>query len=180
MLIHNYQIHNVLNVYRRQLAQESNAGNSKNIRQRSPLGNSALASVGQRKSIIDKVTTNIVDKISMFGASTKTAAQFQDALGKEANRASELDDRSFKEFVFNIIDHQNRKMTRSISVENSKEWISRLEAHARQAALNSDNNQIVNRQGLSTKQFEKAESTPIAAENQAAFAQMSRKGDKNV
>jgi hypothetical protein len=180
MLIRNYQIHNVLNVYRRQLAQESNAGNSKNIRQHSSLGHSALASAGKRKSIIDKVTTNIVDKISMLSESTKIAAQFQDVLEKEANRASELDDKSFKEFIFNIIDHQNRKMTRSISVENSKEWISRLEAHARQVALNSGHNPKFNRQGLSTKQFEKAESTPIGAENQAAFAQTSGKGDKNA
>jgi hypothetical protein len=176
MLIHNYQIHNVLNVYRRQLARGTTIGSSKEAGPGSSMGDSALRSRGKRKSIIDKVTTNIADKISMFGSSAKSAKQLPDAPGNQTDRLSKTDDKSFKEFVFNIIDQQNRKVTNSISVQDSKQWISRLEALARQAALHSGDNPAVTPQWVGNDRLGTAESQRITVENQAALEKNERKG----
>ena len=134
MQIPSYQIQNVLKVYSRQLSQGK-------IMSRNKFGdantNSAdsvtLSSEGKRQAIIDKVAANIVDRIITEGPKEKTeekiTSQIEQELGKKINFT-----RDRNQFTYTVIDENNQKSTRTLSVEDSKFIVERMTELARQVA----------------------------------------------
>jgi hypothetical protein len=134
MQIPSYQIQNVLKVYSRQLSQGK-------IMSRNKFGdantNSAdsvtLSSEGKRQAIIDKVAANIVDRIITEGPKEKTeekiTSQIEQELGKKINFTKDRN-----KFTYTVIDENNQKSTRTLSVEDSKFIVKRMTELARQVA----------------------------------------------
>ncbi|UCE53759.1 MAG: hypothetical protein JSV31_31745 [Desulfobacterales bacterium] len=127
MYIPNYQMHNVLNVYSKQLSQNKMAGNTE-IRLKKPLTDQIKLSLeGKRKETIEKVAKEIFDKISCLGIQKESE---QIALGLSQNgpeNTVELDNQKGNEFTFNVIDDVNSKKTNTLSVEDTNFLIKRLE-----------------------------------------------------
>jgi hypothetical protein len=134
MQIPSYQIQNVLKVYSRQLSQGK-------IMSRNKFGNAdtnsadsvTLSSEGKRQAIIDKVAANIVDRIITEGPKEQTeeiiTTQIEKELGKKINFA-----RDRNQFTYTVIDENNQKSTRTLSVEDSKFVVKRMTELARQVA----------------------------------------------
>jgi len=134
MQIPSYQIQNVLKVYSRQLSQGK-------IMSRNKFGNAdtnsadsvTLSSEGKRQAIIDKVAANIVDRIITEGPKEKNeeiiTSQIEQELGKKINFT-----RDRNQFTYTVIDENNQKSTRTLSVEDSKFIVERMTELARQVA----------------------------------------------
>jgi hypothetical protein len=127
MYIPNYQMHNVLNGYSKQLSQNKMAGNTE-IQLKKPLTDQIKLSLeGKRKETIEKVAKEIFDKISRLGIQKESE---QIALGLSQNgpeNTVELDNQKENEFTFNVIDDVNSKKTNTLSVEDTNFLIKRLE-----------------------------------------------------
>lgn len=134
MYIPNYQMHNILNVYSKQLGQNKMSGNTK-IRLTKPLTDQIkLTPEGKRKATIEKVANEIFNKISRLG-SQKEADQI--ALGTaqdSSENTSGLDYKKGNEFIFNVIDDINSKKTNTLSVEDTNFLIKRLEQLVEESA----------------------------------------------
>ena len=122
MYIPSYQIHNVLKVYSKQVSQSRILERQNGIDQKPSVDKINISAEGKRKVIIDKVASDIVDRITQFGPEDKVghdiANRLEDEIGQPMesgteNRKKEID------FVYNVIDDQNNKTTNTISVENS-------------------------------------------------------------
>jgi hypothetical protein len=118
MYIQSYQIHNVLNVYRKQLSQMPEA---KAPKQASTAQNSdrvVISKNGQRQSIIDQISAEIVDRIAQTGPQTR----FEEVLGRQMEPADErTNGRTYKKdaaFTYTTIDENDNKVTNTLPVKN--------------------------------------------------------------
>ena len=115
MHISSYQMHNVLNVYSKQLSQNG-SGDKIKIQLKKTLADQInLSPEGKRKATIEKVAKDIVDRISRLGNSKNTDRSSADlslegrAEEIETNRAAD------SQFVFNFIDDVDTKKTITLS-----------------------------------------------------------------
>ena len=131
MHIQSYQIHNVLNVYRRQLSQakpESSGQVGNPASDKDPV---MISSQAKYQSIMDKVATNVLKKITSIGPesiSGESGIKMLDSLERKAPAGPKEN-----EFVFNTIVGDNQKETRSIAVDNSQVLLNRMDHLARAA-----------------------------------------------
>lgn len=133
MHISSYQMHNVLNVYSKQLSQNQTRNKVKIQVQKSSADQINLSPEGKRKATIDKVAKEIVDKISRLGNNQGTAQSDTDfALNGQA-KEMETPKSSDNEFTFNVIDDVNTKKTTTLSVEDTNFLMKRLEQLAKAA-----------------------------------------------
>ena len=138
MQIPSYQIQNVLKVYSRQLSQGKilSRGNKFGAVNKVSADSVTLSSEGKRKAIIDKVATNIVDRIITEGPREKTeekiASQIEKELGKKINFA-----KNKNQFTYTVIDENNQKVSHTLSVEDSNFIVKRMTELARQVADNN-------------------------------------------
>jgi hypothetical protein len=118
MYIHSYQIHNVLNVYRKQLSQGTGAKGSNPMPATPKNDRVELSASIQRQSLIDQVSAEIVDRI----AQGSPQRRFDEALAQQMNRSAGTETgRTSKrevEFTYTVIDDNNRKITNTLPVEN--------------------------------------------------------------
>jgi hypothetical protein len=133
MYIQSYQIHNVLNVYRRQLSQTNPdpVHHSAGCKDKSdPV---RISAEGKNQSIMQKVADNVLKKITNVDPETG----FQQEMTKQVKQT--LKDRQMVEkentFVFHTIGGNNQMETRSIAVDNSQVLMNRLNELAK-AAVN--------------------------------------------
>lgn len=131
MLIQSYQIHNVLNVYRRQLSQAKpnpvEGGASRNA----SADTVQISVEGKSQSIMEKVAENVLKKITNVEPGFDFGQELAERVRSDADYASvvEKDNR----FVFNTIENENRKETRSIAVDDSQVLMNRLNELAKAA-----------------------------------------------
>ena len=120
MHIHSYQIRNVLNVYRQQLSR----GTKRNI-SGNPDGNKAaqdridISSQGQRQTLFEKISSEIVQRITQVGPDTEIKTAFSDQLADARERVRDNDDASGGKgpvFSYTLIDNNNNKSTHNLSV----------------------------------------------------------------
>jgi hypothetical protein len=126
MHIQSYQIHNVLNVYRRQLSQVKTDLTQPGGTRPTESDSATISSEGNNKSVMEKVTANVLKKITNVDPGTdlertKTGGNDLGASEKES------------EFVFNTIVENNQKETRSIAIDNSRVLMRRLDELAKAA-----------------------------------------------
>lgn len=133
MLVSSYQIHNVLNVYSKQLSQDRNARKLKPDNEKQPPDQINLSSEGKRKAIIERVAQDILNKISRYCTNNQMKTQEQDLYREKAKSVPDSDNKKESGFVFNVIDELNKKTTTALSVKDTKFLIDRLEQLAKDA-----------------------------------------------
>jgi hypothetical protein len=131
MLIQSYQIHNVLNVYRRQLSQAKP----------NPMGNSGsqntgsdtvqISVEGKSQSIMEQVADNVLKKITNVEPGFDFGQEMTERVRSEADYAAAVEKEN--RFVFNTIEGDNQKETRSIAVDDSQVLMNRLNELAKAA-----------------------------------------------
>lgn len=133
MYIQSYQIHNVLNVYRRQLSQTRSDQVGQSDPTRSAPDSVAISTEGKSQSIMEKVADNVIKKITTLTPGSdferELSAQVKSRNGRFGFTAKD------QSFVFNTIGGNNQKETRSIAVDDSQGLMNRLNELA-QAAVN--------------------------------------------
>ena len=134
MQIPSYQIQNVLKVYSQQLSQGKVPDKNKfaNVNKISA-DSVTISPEGKRQTIIDKVASNIVDRIITEGPKEKTQekifSQIEKEVGKNNNFTKEKN-----QFTYTKIDENNQKIIHTLSVEDSKFIVRRMAELARKIA----------------------------------------------
>ena len=121
MHIHGYQIHNVLNVYRKQLSRgtagkvsKDNQGKIRSVQERID-----ITGQGQRQSLFDKISSEIVQRITQFGPHSELEADISDqslASREPARDAADGANEQSSAFTYTLIDKHNQKTTHNLSV----------------------------------------------------------------
>lgn len=127
MFVSSYQIHNVLNVYSKQLSQDRSVQKEKTEAKRPLSDQINLSAEGKRRATIDRVAEDILNKIYSYSRNGKIAAN-PNALPRENRKIhTASDSKKETEFVFNSIDVQNRKTKTALSVKDTKFLIGKPE-----------------------------------------------------
>ena len=136
MYVPSYQMHNVLNVYSRQLRQNMALEGKHKRSEQLPADRVNLIPEGKRRATIERVSKDILDKISRYGSLNTNRHNLTD-LAKSNSINETLSDKEKKTtFVFNAIDTINNKKTNTLSVEDSRFLIQRLEQSAKEVGDN--------------------------------------------
>jgi len=136
MQIPSYQIQNVLKVYSRQFSQGKLLGKNKFSDANKVSADSvSISSEGKRQAIIDKVASNIVDKIISEGPNKneKNEAHITNQIEKELGKKIDFT-KGRNQFTYTSIDENNNKVVQTLSVEDSKFIVERMTELARQVA----------------------------------------------
>ncbi len=137
MQIPSYQIQNVLKVYSRQLSQGKILGKNKFATPNAVSADSvSISSEGKRKAIIDKVASNIVDRIITEGPKEKNDEEITSKIEKELGKKINFTKKK-NQFTYTKIDENNQKITHSLSVEDSKFIVDRMTELAKEVANNN-------------------------------------------
>jgi len=119
MFVPSYQMHNVLNVYSKQLRHNMTSGHKNNLSENMPADQVSLTPEAKRQATIEKVSKDILEKITRFGAQNGVDQESTAQTRKEADKESAKDDTTESTFVYNVIDTINQKRRNTVSVENS-------------------------------------------------------------
>ena len=131
MFVSSYQIHNVLNVYSKQLSQDRNVRKLEPGTIKQPSDQIKLSPEGKRKATIERVAQEILNKISHYGSEGEIKTQEPDASRENSKSSLESDNKKEAGFVFNVIDRLNQKTKTALSVKDTKFLIDRLEQMAK-------------------------------------------------
>ena len=131
MVITNYQIQNVLKVYTSQLSRNGNAESAKSSSKRPISDNITISAEGRRQSIIDKVASDIVDRITRHGPQNQVDHDIISQLQDEIQERTQVDPKPEDQFVYNVINDQQGKTTQKLMVEDTNFLLNRLERIAR-------------------------------------------------
>jgi hypothetical protein len=129
MHIPSYQINNVIKVYSKQISQNRVAERQKSlgVNLSSSKDSITISEEGKRQTIINKVSANIMDRITQYGPTDETEQDVVDRLNQELNGKLKSYNSKDNQFVFNFIGENNEKTTNTLSVEDSKIVSRRLE-----------------------------------------------------
>jgi hypothetical protein len=133
MYIQSYQIHNVLNVYRRQLSQ-GKADHPQHVGAHDAKSDSiTISKEGKNQSIMEKVAAGVLKKIT----NVDPGSDFGQEMIKQVQNTQKDLHMAQKDnaFIFKTIVGNNQKETRSIAVDDSKGLMNRLDELAK-AAVN--------------------------------------------
>lgn len=133
MNVSTYQIHNVLNVYSKQLSQDRSAPKLKSGYKRNLTDQINLSPEGKRRATIEKVAQEILSKISDYGAKNERKTEEQDRFEEKEKAHFESNHKREAAFVFNIIDELNKKRTTALSVKDTDFLVNRLDQLAKEA-----------------------------------------------
>jgi hypothetical protein len=117
MYIHNYQIHNVLNVYRKQLSKGPGAKMHGQAPAETPAEYVEISGNGQRQSLIDQVSAEIVQRLADTGPQNRFERALDGQMIKNAARNTGQAVKRETEFTYTAIDENNNKSTNTLPVE---------------------------------------------------------------
>ena len=132
MHISNYQIHNVLNVYSKQLSQNGITKKTRNDFQKILTNQIDLSPNEKRKATIEKVSDQILNKISEIGNEMAADSHESNISEDQSAPAVEPEKSKDNEFVFNVIDKINRKRTTTYSVKDINLLMNNIEQLAKE------------------------------------------------
>jgi len=133
MYVSTYQIHNVLNVYSKQLSQDRSALKLKSGNQKHLADQINLSTEGKRRATTEKVAQDILSKISDYGSKNESKISEQDLSREKVENHYESEYKKEAAFVFNVIDELNKKTTTALSVKNTDFLVNRLKLLAKDA-----------------------------------------------
>jgi len=128
-----YQIHKVMKVYTRQLSQSKMLEKQKAVAGKSSMDKINISAEGKRQAIIEKVASDVVERITSFGPKDEFDQEIVDKLEQEIGGKVEFKQNKSSTFVFNVIDSENNKTTNTVSVKNSDYLLNRLEQLTKEA-----------------------------------------------
>ena len=127
MFVPSYQMHNVLNVYSKQLRNNMTSEKKEKGPDRLPADQVKLTPEAKRQATIEKVSKEIVDKITRFGSQANTHRQLTEEAKDRSQNETSVSETNETTFVFNVIDAINKKITNKLFVESSGFSVQRLE-----------------------------------------------------
>ena len=133
MHVPSYQMHNVLSVYSKQLRQNLASMDKPSAFAEPPEDRVNLTPEVKRQTMIDKVSKEILDKISSYGSRHNSLQQKSEHVSRTANQAVPPAEVENQRFIFNAIDAVNNKRQNALSVDDSSFLIKRLDQLAKQA-----------------------------------------------
>jgi hypothetical protein len=131
MHIQSYQIHNVLNVYRRQLSQAKPGQNEHVAGKPAQSDTVRISAEGKNQSILEKVADNVLKKITNFDPESEFDQQIDNRMNYGGNDMGGADRETT--FTFNTIRGNNQKETQSIAVDDTQILMNRLNELAKAA-----------------------------------------------
>jgi hypothetical protein len=124
--IHSYQIHNVLNVYRRQLSQGRKAApTSQQSTFKAELDRVTLSGGDSRESVFERVSSTILDRIRNYGEQVP-GPESPPPEGTPRQHPQASAPSKGREFFFNTLDQDNRKVTNAMPVNDSSALMKHL------------------------------------------------------
>jgi hypothetical protein len=132
-------MHNVLNVYSKQLRQNIVSEGKNKMPQKLQTDRVSLTPEGKRQATIEKVSKDILNKISRYGSLNENGQQKTEHASVPSDKDALPDKVENKTFVFNAIDTINKKSTNTLSVDDSSFLIQRLEQLAKNQVTKSGN-----------------------------------------
>ena len=127
MHISTYQVNNVLRAYGKQLSLSKRGARNKNVMPPNRSDSITISAEARRKAIIEKVTTDIVERIVRFGPQDVTEQEAFRELEDEYGNNLVLEEDKGPDLVFKVIDKDKGEETRTLSIEDSKVLRDRLE-----------------------------------------------------
>jgi len=118
MVISTYQVNNVLRVYGEQLRQNRLVDKEKSGDVRSP-DKIDISSEAKRKAIVDKIASDIVDRITQFGPHENVEKEVFKRLEDEYGANLNVAGNGSTDLIFKVIDEDGETMN-SLSLEDSK------------------------------------------------------------
>ena len=135
MHIPSYQIQNVLKVYSKQLSQQKFLAKNRTLGQNTASADSvSISSKGKRQAIIEKVATNIIDKIIIDGPKEQVGETITTQIEKELGKKINFTEKKENKFTYTYIDENDEKVTKSLSIEDSDFVMQRMTELAKQVA----------------------------------------------
>ena len=118
MIISTYQVNNVLRVYGDQLRQNRLSSEESSGDTRSP-DKINISSEAKRKAIIDKIASDIVDKITRYGPHENVEKDVFKQLEDEYGAPLAISKNTPTDLIFKVIDGNGETMN-ALSIEDSK------------------------------------------------------------
>ena len=134
MYVPSYQMHNVLNVYSKQLRQHLVSDGKSKVPAKPQSDRIHLSPEGKRQAMIEKISRDILDKISRYDAMNETRQQNTEYANMKSDNGALPHKTENKTFVFNAINSINQKSTNTLSVDDSSFLIQRLDQLAKKAS----------------------------------------------
>ena len=134
MYVPSYQMHNVLNVYSKQLRQNLVSGGKGKLPVKPLSDRIHLSPEGKRQAMIEQVSRDIINKISRYDSLNATRQQNPEYANINSDNDGLPHKTENKTFVFNAIDSINQKSTNALSVDDSSFLIQRLDQLAKKAS----------------------------------------------
>ncbi len=134
MFVPSYQMHNVLNVYSKQLRQNMVSEGNNKMPEKPQSDRINISPEGKRQATIEKVSKDIIDKISRYDTLNETRQQITEYTNINSDNGNLPYKTENKTFVFNAIDSINQKSKTTLSVDDSSFLIQRLEQLAKKAS----------------------------------------------
>ena len=133
MYISSYQMHNVLADYTKRLEKNRVSKAQRPAGAKSPVDRINISVGGKRQVVIDKVASNIVDRIKRFGPQNDVDREIVNQLKDEIATEGKFEGQDAVEFVFNVIDGKTDKTTNKLTAEDSSVLLKRLEKLTKEA-----------------------------------------------
>lgn len=133
MFVPSYQMHNILNVFRKQLRHNIISDKKKITPEKLRAEQVSLAPEVKRQATIEKVSNDIIEKITRFGSQTRSDQEPTERAKEGVEKENAAGDAKETTFVFNVIDTINQKTRNTLSVEDSSFLIKRLEQLSKEA-----------------------------------------------
>ena len=92
-----------------------------------------ISAEGKRQAIVDKVASDVVERITNSGPRDEFDQDIVDRLEDEIGGKVDFQKTEESKFVFNVIDEKNEKRMSTLSVEDSNFLVKRLEQLAKEA-----------------------------------------------
>jgi len=120
MHVPSYQINNVLKVYSKQMSQNKALNRQKDLGlDNTPAHDKiTLSAEGKRKAVIDKVASDIINRLTSTGATGDKDVAVAAQVWKEKGGDSDVERRKNGNFVYNYIGEDDEKTTSTLSVGN--------------------------------------------------------------
>lgn len=127
MHVSNYQVHNVLRAYSRQLSLSRRGARNKNVVAPNPSDSITISTEARRRAVVEKITVDIVERVVRSGPHNAMEQQVLRELENEYGDNLALDEDNGAELVFKVIDKEKGEEIKTLSIEDSKVLRNRLE-----------------------------------------------------
>jgi hypothetical protein len=127
MHISNYHVHNVLRAYGKQLTLGKKSMRNKSVMGQNTSDNITISAEARRKSVIEKVTADIVERIVHSGPRDVLEKEAFEELENELGNNLVREEKNSAELVFKVVDKEKGEEIRTLSIEDSELIKNRLQ-----------------------------------------------------